>query len=103
MKVVVIGTRGIPNILGGVETHCEELYPRIVAIGHDVTIVRRTPYVEANNKISEYKGVKLIDIYAPRKKSVEAIIHTFLAVIKARGLNPDVLHVHAIGPAIMVP
>lgn len=103
MKIVVIGTRGIPNILGGVETHCEELYPRIVAMGHDVTIVRRTPYVEANNKISEYKGVKLIDVYAPRKKSVEAIIHTFLAVIKARGLKPDVLHVHAIGPAIMVP
>ena len=103
MKVVVIGTRGIPNILGGVETHCEELYPRIVAMGHDVIIVRRTPYVCVDNKISEYKGVKLIDVYAPRKKSVEAIIHTFLAVIKARRLNPDVLHVHAIGPAIMVP
>ena len=103
MKIVVIGTRGIPNILGGVETHCEELYPRIVAMGHDVTILRRTPYVSADNKISEYKGVKLIDVYAPRKKSVEAIIHTFLAIIKARRLNPDVLHVHAIGPAIMVP
>ena len=25
MKVVVTGTRGIPDILGGVETHCEEL------------------------------------------------------------------------------
>lgn len=103
MKIVVIGTRGIPNILGGVETHCEELYPRIVAMGHDVTIMRRTPYISADNKISEYKGVKLVDVYAPRKKSVEAIIHTFLAVIKARRLNPDVLHVHAIGPAIMVP
>lgn len=103
MKIVVIGTRGIPNILGGVETHCEELYPRIVAMGHDVTIMRRTPYISADNKISEYKGVKLVDVYAPRKKSVEAIIHTFLAVIKARRLNPDVLHVHAVGPAIMVP
>ena len=26
MKVVVTGTRGIPNVMGGVETHCEELY-----------------------------------------------------------------------------
>ena len=26
MKIVVTGTRGIPNIMGGVETHCEELY-----------------------------------------------------------------------------
>ena len=103
MRIVVIGTRGIPNILGGVETHCEELYPRIAALGHDVTIIRRTPYVEDNNRISEYRGVKLIDVYAPRKKSIEAIIHTFLAIIKAKHLKPDVLHVHAIGPAIMIP
>lgn len=84
MKIVVIGTRGIPNILGGVETHCEELYPRIAAMGHDVTIIRRTPYITDDNRISEYRGVKLIDVYAPRKKSVESIVHTFLAIIKAR-------------------
>ena len=29
MKIAVIGTRGIPNVMGGVETHCEELFPRI--------------------------------------------------------------------------
>ncbi len=103
MKIVVIGTRGIPNIMGGVETHCEQLYPRLATMGHDVTVIRRSTYVAENNKISNYKGVKLIDLYTPRKKSFEAIIHTFLAVIKARRLNPDVLHVHAIGPAIMVP
>ena len=28
MKIVVTGTRGIPNVMGGVETHCEELFPR---------------------------------------------------------------------------
>ncbi len=103
MKIVVIGTRGIPGILGGVETHCEELYPRIAAAGHDVTIIRRTPYIAENNRIREYKGVKLIDVYAPRRKSIEAVTHTFLAIMKARKLHPDVLHVHAIGPALLVP
>lgn len=39
MKIVVVGTRGIPDIQGGVETHCEELYPRLAAMGHDVTVV----------------------------------------------------------------
>ena len=33
MKVVVTGTRGIPNIMGGVETHCEELLPRLAGLG----------------------------------------------------------------------
>ncbi|MCM1067954.1 MAG: glycosyltransferase family 4 protein [Muribaculaceae bacterium] len=103
MKIVVAGTRGIPDILGGVETHCQELYPRIAAQGHEVTVIRRKPYVTEANRIGEYRGVKLVDVYAPRRKSVEAIVHTFLAVLKARSLKPDVLHVHAIGPALMVP
>ena len=65
MKIVVVGTRGIPDIQGGVETHCEELYPRLAAMGHDVTVVRRSCYVTPQNKIKEYKGVRLKDIYAP--------------------------------------
>ena len=76
MKIVVVGTRGIPDIQGGVETHCEELYPRLAAMGHDVTVVRRSCYVTPQNKIKEYKGVRLKDIYAPRRKSIEAIVHT---------------------------
>lgn len=103
MKIVVIGTRGIPDIPGGVETHCEELFPRIAAKGHDVTVVRRSCYIADNNRIAQYKGVKLVDVYAPRKKSLEAIVHTFLAVIKARRLKADVVHIHAIGPALMAP
>lgn len=103
MKIVVAGTRGIPDIPGGVETHCEELYPRLVEMGHDVTVIRRTPYVTDANRKHTYRGVKLIDVYAPKRKSIEAIVHTFLAIIKARRLNPDVLHIHAIGPAIMTP
>ncbi|MCM1021729.1 MAG: glycosyltransferase family 4 protein [Muribaculum sp.] len=103
MKIVVIGTRGIPEIQGGVETHCQELYPRIAAMGHDVTIIRRKPYVDASNRKKIYQGVKLVDLYAPRAKSMEAIVHTALAVVKARTLNPDILHIHAIGPAIMAP
>lgn len=103
MKVVVIGTRGIPNIQGGVETHCEELYPRLVEMGCDVTIMRRSCYVKPDNKVTEYKGVKLVDVFAPHKKSLEAIAHSMWSVIKARRLNPDLVHVHAIGPGLAIP
>lgn len=103
MKIVVVGTRGIPDIQGGVETHCEELYPRLAARGYDVTVVRRSCYVTPSNKITTYKGVHLKDIYAPRKKSVEAIVHTFLGILYARRVGADVLHIHAIGPALLTP
>ena len=101
MKIVVTGTRGIPNVMGGVETHCEELFPRISARGFDVTLIRRSNYV--NDDLKEWKGVKLVTLPSPKKKSFEAIIHTFRAINKAKKLGVDVLHVHAIGPALLVP
>ena len=101
MKIVVTGTRGIPDIMGGVETHCEELFPRIAARGFDVTVIRRTNYVKDN--LTEWKGVKLVNIDSPKKKSFEAIIHTFRAINEAKRLGADILHVHAIGPALLVP
>lgn len=38
MKIIVTGTRGIPDVMGGVETHCEELFPRIARRGEDVRL-----------------------------------------------------------------
>ena len=101
MKIVVTGTRGIPNIMGGVETHSEELFPRIAGMGEDVTVIRRTNYVK--DDLQEWKGVKLVNVDSPKKKSFEAIIHTFRAINKAKALGADVLHVHAIGPAMLTP
>jgi glycosyltransferase involved in cell wall biosynthesis len=101
MKIFVTGTRGVPDIPGGVETHCQNLYPHIAAAGHEVHISRRTPYV--TGKLESWQGIYLHDIYAPKSKALEAIIHTFLSVVKARQLNVDVVHIHAVGPALLVP
>lgn len=101
MKIVVTGTRGIPNIMGGVETHCEELFPRIAKRGFDITVIRRTNYVK--DDLKKWKGVKLVNIDSPKKKSFEAIIHTFRAINEAKRLKADILHIHAIGPALLVP
>ena len=101
MKIVVTGTRGIPNVMGGVETHCEELFPRIAEMGADVTVIRRNSYV--HDGLKEWNGVKLVDVDTPKTKSFEAIIHTFRAINKAKSLGADILHIHAIGPALLVP
>ena len=101
-RIVVTGTRGIPHVMGGVETVCEELFPRIAALGYEVTLIRRASYV--HDQLSEYKGVRLIDIRAPQKKAFEAIIHTLRAVWAAKfRLKADLLHIHAIGPALVTP
>ena len=102
MKIIVLGTRGIPDILGGVETHCEELYPRISKLGHAVTIITRTPYVK-DKTLKSYNSVKLKHIFAPKQRSIEAIVHTFLGIMYAGLKRPDILHIHAVGPMIMTP
>jgi glycosyltransferase involved in cell wall biosynthesis len=101
MKIFVTGTRGIPDIPGGVEKHCQELYPLIASKGHEIVLATRRPYV--TKKISQYKLVSLWHGFAPRKKSLEAIVHTFFAVIKARKIKSDIIHIHAVGPGLMVP
>ena len=101
MKIVVLGTRGIPDIQGGVETHCQELYPRLVKLGCQVTLFTRKKY--ANKNLKQFKGVKLIHLPHPKSKSLEAIVHTFIGIIYARFLNPDILHIHAIGPSLLAP
>lgn len=106
MKIFVTGTRGIPNIPGGVESHCQQLYPLIVTQGHQVKLSRRKPYVISklsSSEINEWEGIELIDNFSPKKKSIEAIVHTFIAILEAKKWGADIIHIHAIGPAIMVP
>ncbi|MCM1028228.1 MAG: glycosyltransferase family 4 protein [Alloprevotella sp.] len=106
MKIAVTGTRGIPDIQGGVETHCQELYPLLVSRGVDVTLFRRKHYSEAvssSRGLKMWKGIRLSDLYAPHKKSLEAIVHTALAICKARLCGVRIVHIHSIGPAIMTP
>ena len=101
MRLFVTGTRGIPNIPGGVEKHCEMLYPLIYKEGHEVIISRRSTYVDDN--LSEWSGIKLIDVYAPKIRSLEAITHTFLSILIAKRYKVDIVHIHAVGPALLIP
>ena len=53
MKIIVTGTRGIPGIQGGVETHCEELFPRIADEKHEVIVIRRPEYKSVEYGVSK--------------------------------------------------
>jgi glycosyltransferase involved in cell wall biosynthesis len=103
MKIFVTGTRGIPDIPGGIEKHCQELYPRIAAKGHTILVSRRKPYTTNSAGLADYNGVKLIDYPTAKHPSLEAIIHTFISILAARLISPDIVHVHAVGPSLLVP
>ena len=102
MKVAVVGTRGIPDIMGGIETHCQELYPRLVERGASVVIFARKAYTP-QKKPYFYKGVEVVPVYAPKISGVETFVHTFRCFLKVLAWKPDVVHLHAIGPSFIAP
>lgn len=102
MKIVVTGTRGIPGIQGGIETHCEELYPLIADKQHEIIVVRRPGYA-IDHTVKTYRQVTIKDIKVVRNKYLEAFLHTFRAVLYARRIGADIVHIHAVGPALMTP
>jgi glycosyltransferase involved in cell wall biosynthesis len=103
LKIFVIGTRGFPDVQGGVERHCEELYPRLAEKGCDISVAFRPPYIPAEKRRASWKNISLVPVWCPRKKAFEAIIHSLLGVIAARRKSPDILHIHAVGPSIVTP
>jgi len=102
MKIAVIGTRGFPDVPGGVESHCQHLYPRLVRMGVEVTVFTRKPYLSRPYR-REWQGGGFVNLSCPASKSLEAICHSTLATILARTRRPDILHVHSIGPSMLVP
>lgn len=97
---MMLGLRGFPGVQGGVETHAEHLCPILVEMGGDVTVLARSPYQPAAIG-PVWKGVKFVPLWAPKSKGLEAILHSFLGVLYAAVKRPDILHIQAIGPAIM--
>jgi glycosyltransferase involved in cell wall biosynthesis len=100
LRVVMVGLRGCPGVQGGVEAHVEHLCPLLVDLGCDVTVLTRSSF-QPSDVGPEWKGVKLVTLWAPRSKGLEAFVHTFLGVLYAAVKRPDILHIHAIGPGIM--
>lgn len=101
VKVMVLGTRGIPNVQGGIETHVQQLYPRLATLGCEIEVIVRTPFVPRGS--DSFAAVRLTRIWSPRSSGLEAFLHSLLGVMYAGIRRPDILHIHAIGPAVVTP
>ena len=104
MKIGVIGTRGFPEIQGGIETHCMELYTRIASLGdNEITIYRRKPYVNSKNKNAEFKNIRFVDFYVPKNKYFETFLHSLFSTVHALFQGYDIVHYHNTGPGFFIP
>jgi glycosyltransferase involved in cell wall biosynthesis len=103
-KLTVVGLRGFPDVMGGIETHCQNLYPRLAAggEGREIVVLARSPYV--GRRAYAWGGVRVVPVWTARNRYLETIVHTLIAVFWARlAERSRMLHVHAIGPGLAAP
>lgn len=101
MRIAVIGAKGLPARQGGVEHHCQEIYSRMVKQGHCVDLFARSSY---NNSLrvqdTNSFGVKVIPLPSFKLKGMDAFVSSALGAIASSRMSYDVIHFHALGPAI---
>ena len=101
-KVVMIGLRGIPDIEGGIEKHVEALVEQYTKLGWHPVVMGRRDYLK-KSEIHRWNGTRIIPVWAPKSVWLEALVHSLLSLWHARKERPDIIHIHAIGPALITP
>lgn len=100
MKIVMLGQKGLPARSGGIERHVEALATGLVQRGHHVIVFGRPWYV---GTVAAPKGIEQRLSPGIHTKHLDAISHSFTALLQARTLRPDVLHIHGVGIALLTP
>jgi exopolysaccharide biosynthesis WecB/TagA/CpsF family protein len=111
LRIAMIGHKRIPSREGGVEIVVEELSVRMAQRGHRVEAYNRYGHHVSGKKYDDeygwkgrkyYKGVRVRIIPTFQSSSLNAIVYSFLATLRALFTKYDVLHYHAEGPCAML-
>lgn len=96
----MIGQRGVPARSGGVERHVEQLSKGLVERGHRVIVFGRAAYVA---QAKPPKGIEQVITPGINTKHLDAITHSVTALVAARKYQPDIVHIHGVGLALLIP
>ena len=97
LRVAFIGGRGVISKYSGIETYYEEVGKRLAEMGHEVTIYCRNYFTPAQ---ATYNGMRLVRLPTIRSKHLETVVHTLLSTSHSLTQRYDIVHYHALGPAL---
>ena len=97
LRVAFIGGRGVISKYSGIETYYEEVGKRLVDMGHEVTVYCRNHFTPAQ---AMHNGMRLVRLPTIRSKHLETLVHTLLSTAHALTQRYDLVHYHALGPAL---
>ena len=97
LRVAFIGGRGVISKYTGIESYYEEVGTRLAGMGHEVTAYCRTYFTPP---VLEHNGIKVTRLPTIRSKHLETLFHTFLSTLHVLAQPCDIVHYHALGPAL---
>ena len=97
IKVAFIGGRGVGSKYSGIETYYEEMGQHLAAKGHKVTAYCRSYFTP---DVQHYKQMHIVRFPTIRSKHLETFVHTLLSTVHATFGPYDIVHFHALGPAL---
>ncbi|MCM1292303.1 MAG: glycosyltransferase family 4 protein [Bacteroides sp.] len=100
-RLAIIGIRGFPGVQGGVESHCEQLIPRLAA-EFDCRVYRRTPYL-TDGSHADIDGITFVDLGSTRIGGFETVWHTLRSTLHLLTHHADIVNIHNIGPGMFTP
>ncbi len=98
----MIGHKGLPARSGGFERHVSFLAQGLVLRGYRVISYGRRWYV-GDESVTLPEGIEQVFTPGIHTKHLDAITHSFTALIHARAAHPDIIHLHGTGVALLAP
>jgi len=101
-RVAMLGAKGVPARVGGVEKIVDDLGARLVSRGHQVTVYCRREYTGALPE-KTHRGMRLVWTPAIPGKYTSTLSHAVTSLFDALFRGYDILHIHSLGTAPIVP
>ncbi|MFQ5671394.1 MAG: glycosyltransferase family 4 protein [Acidobacteriota bacterium] len=98
LRIAFIGQKGFPATWGGIEKHVEQLTLGLARRGHRVSVYSRPWYSSARQ--SDVAQVHIARVPSIPTKHLDAATHSILCSLDALVRRYDIIHYHAIGPAL---
>jgi len=103
MKIIIIGPRGFPNVIGGIEKHCEELFPMLIKQNKNISIeVCAIKNNEYSQKL-EWNGIRFKYFSTFQKSGFEKLFYALKATFYAVKQKPDIIHFQGINSTLFIP
>lgn len=90
MRIAVVGPLEFPGRQGGMSRHIEEVYARLAARGHEVTVYCRRALAGA-----EHREMRVEAVRAVGRSPLDRMTYSASASRRAAATTPDIVHYHS--------